>query len=79
MAKARRKSKAAAKRPARKAKRGRKAAAKRKPRKTAKPKAARGKARQEGPVAGAVHAVVDTIQETADLRNKLGGRHTFED
>ena len=34
---------------------------------------------KEGPVASAIHAVVDTVQETTALHNKLAGHNTFED
>ena len=52
--------------------------------KPAKKKASKAKRRvakppEEGPVAGAIHAVVDTIRETAQLRSRLVGRDSFED
>jgi len=88
MAKARKKTRKTAKRSAKKTRRAKKTMAKskarRKARKTAKPKAKaaktrRAKAPQEGPIAEAVHAVVDTIEEAAALRRRLAGRETFED
>ena len=34
---------------------------------------------KEGPIASAIHAVVDTVQDTTSLHNKLAGHNTFED
>ena len=82
MAKARKRArKPAAKRTAKK-RRGTKAKARTKPKamKVAKRKAARRRRiSKEGPIAEAMHAVVNTIEEAAALRRRLAGRETFED
>lgn len=70
----------AAKRAAKKRRRIAKAAeTKPKARKAARPKRRRAAKPKEGPIEEAVHAVMDTITETAELRRRLAGRETFED
>jgi hypothetical protein len=69
-----------AKRAARTRGRSVKAKSRAKVKKAARPRAKRrAKVPQEGPIAEAVHAVVDTIEEAAALRRRLAGRDTFED
>ncbi len=78
MAKSRKKARKSGKRGTKKSKR--RVAAKTKSRKPvgSKPRR-RTKPAQEGPIAGAIHAVVDTVHDAAELRRRLSGQHTFED